>query len=186
MAEGGTKASRLNLVDLAGSEKISKTGAQGSVLEEAKNINKSLSALGNCISALTTGASHIPFRDSQLTRLLQVCARDLSARDLSSAVHKHANTHVTICPGFAARQHKDDYDCVLQVRRCSLRPSKQKNSVFLILRSVFLMLRCSPAAFNVEETIGTLRFAARAKLIKNVIKVLCIHLLPSCSATFIN
>ena len=41
------------------------------MLEEAKNINKSLSALGNCISALTTGASHIPFRDSQLTRLLQ-------------------------------------------------------------------------------------------------------------------
>ena len=108
MAEGGTKASRLNLVDLAGSEKISKTGAQGSVLEEAKNINKSLSALGNCISALTTGASHIPFRDSQLTRLLQVCARDLS-----SAVHKHANTRVTICPGFAARQHEDDHDCVL-------------------------------------------------------------------------
>ena len=72
LAEGGTKNSRLNLVDLAGSEKISKTGAQGSVLEEAKNINKSLSALGNCISALTTSASHIPFRDSQLTRLLQV------------------------------------------------------------------------------------------------------------------
>jgi kinesin family protein 5 len=72
LAEGGTKNSRLNLVDLAGSEKISKTGAQGSVLEEAKNINKSLSALGNCISALTTGASHVPFRDSQLTRLLQV------------------------------------------------------------------------------------------------------------------
>ena len=115
MAEGGTKASRLNLVDLAGSEKISKTGAQGSVLEEAKNINKSLSALGNCISALTTGASHIPFRDSQLTRLLQVCARDLSARDLSGIMSKHANARVTMCPGFAARQHEDDHDCVLQV-----------------------------------------------------------------------
>ncbi len=75
LAEGGTKASRLNLVDLAGSEKIAKTGAQGTVLEEAKNINKSLSALGNCISALTTGAAHIPFRDSQLTRLLQARAR---------------------------------------------------------------------------------------------------------------
>lgn len=75
LAEGGTKASRLNLVDLAGSEKIAKTGAQGTVLEEAKNISKSLSALGNCISALTTGAAHIPFRDSQLTRLLQARAR---------------------------------------------------------------------------------------------------------------
>ena len=72
MAEGGSKVSRLNLVDLAGSERISKTGVTGSVLEEAKNINKSLSALGNCISALTTGSGHVPFRDSQLTRLLQV------------------------------------------------------------------------------------------------------------------
>ena len=43
---------KLYLVDLAGSEKVSKTGAEGSVLEEAKNINKSLSALANVISAL--------------------------------------------------------------------------------------------------------------------------------------
>lgn len=46
---------KLYLVDLAGSEKVSKTGAEGSVLEEAKNINKSLSALGNVISALADG-----------------------------------------------------------------------------------------------------------------------------------
>ena len=43
---------KLYLVDLAGSEKVSKTGAEGAVLEEAKNINKSLSALANVISAL--------------------------------------------------------------------------------------------------------------------------------------
>lgn len=43
---------KLYLVDLAGSEKVSKTGAEGSVLDEAKNINKSLSALGNVIAAL--------------------------------------------------------------------------------------------------------------------------------------
>lgn len=46
---------KLYLVDLAGSEKVSKTGAQGSVLEEAKNINKSLTALGIVISALAEG-----------------------------------------------------------------------------------------------------------------------------------
>lgn len=46
---------KLYLVDLAGSEKVSKTGAEGAVLEEAKNINKSLSALGNVISALAEG-----------------------------------------------------------------------------------------------------------------------------------
>ncbi|XP_035460307.1 kinesin heavy chain-like [Scophthalmus maximus] len=63
---------KLYLVDLAGSEKVSKTGAEGSVLDEAKNINKSLSALGNVIAALSEGTkSHVPYRDSKMTRILQ-------------------------------------------------------------------------------------------------------------------
>uniref|UniRef100_A0A3Q3FIF6 Kinesin-like protein n=1 Tax=Labrus bergylta TaxID=56723 RepID=A0A3Q3FIF6_9LABR len=63
---------KLYLVDLAGSEKVSKTGAEGSVLDEAKNINRSLSALGNVISALAEGTkSHVPYRDSKMTRILQ-------------------------------------------------------------------------------------------------------------------
>ncbi|XP_025203439.1 kinesin heavy chain [Melanaphis sacchari] len=63
---------KLYLVDLAGSEKVSKTGAEGTVLDEAKNINKSLSALGNVISALAEDKkTHIPYRDSKLTRILQ-------------------------------------------------------------------------------------------------------------------
>ena len=69
------KSGKLILVDLAGSEKVEKTGAEGRVLEEAKSINKSLSALGNVINALTGGspgkANHVPFRDSKLTRILQ-------------------------------------------------------------------------------------------------------------------
>ncbi|XP_075037020.1 kinesin heavy chain [Mixophyes fleayi] len=63
---------KLYLVDLAGSEKVSKTGAEGAVLDEAKNINKSLSALGNVISALAEGTkTHVPYRDSKMTRILQ-------------------------------------------------------------------------------------------------------------------
>jgi kinesin family protein 5 len=63
---------KLYLVDLAGSEKVGKTGVEGTGLEEAKNINKSLSALGNVIAALADGSkSHIPYRDSKLTRILQ-------------------------------------------------------------------------------------------------------------------
>ncbi|KAK4596038.1 hypothetical protein RGQ29_014209 [Quercus rubra] len=68
------KTGKLVLVDLAGSEKVEKTGAEGRALEEAKMINKSLSALGNVINALTCGsgrANHIPYRDSKLTRILQ-------------------------------------------------------------------------------------------------------------------
>jgi kinesin family protein 5 len=69
---GSSKNGTLFLVDLAGSEKVGKTGASGQTLEEAKKINKSLSSLGNVINALTDGKStHIPYRDSKLTRILQ-------------------------------------------------------------------------------------------------------------------
>jgi hypothetical protein len=63
---------KLHLVDLAGSERQSKTLATGDRLKEAAKINLSLSCLGNVISALVDGKStHIPYRDSKLTRLLQ-------------------------------------------------------------------------------------------------------------------
>jgi hypothetical protein len=76
-------------VDLAGSERLNKTGSESMRLLEAKNINKSIAALGNCIAGLAQSSekaatqsrsligmqsqssmSHIPFRDSKLTRLL--------------------------------------------------------------------------------------------------------------------
>ena len=70
--DGGSKIGKLYLVDLAGSEKISKTGATGHTLEEAKIINKSLTTLGRVINNLTDGKStHVPYRESKLTRVLQ-------------------------------------------------------------------------------------------------------------------
>jgi hypothetical protein len=60
------------MVDLAGSERLSKTKAVGDRLKEAAKINLSLSSLCRVISALTDPkATHIPYRDSKLTRLLQ-------------------------------------------------------------------------------------------------------------------
>jgi hypothetical protein len=73
----GTKYSRtirskLLMVDLAGSERVRRTVSKGTRLSEAKSINTSLSALGNVIAALAEhNVSHIPYRDSKLTRLLQ-------------------------------------------------------------------------------------------------------------------
>lgn len=62
---------KLTLVDLAGSERVSKSGADGHQLKEAQSINKSLSALGDVIGALTTGGrQHIPYRNHPLTMLM--------------------------------------------------------------------------------------------------------------------
>lgn len=110
--ENHIRVGKLNLVDLAGSERQAKTGAQGERLKEATKINLSLSALGNVISALVDGKStHIPYRDSKLTRLLQ------------DSLGGNAKT--------------------------------------------VMVANVGPASYNVEETLTTLRYANRAKNIKN-------------------
>lgn len=106
---------KLNMVDLAGSERQSKTGSTGQRLQEATKINLSLSTLGNVISSLVKKSSHIPYRDSKLTRLLQ--------------------------------------------------DSLGGNSKTVMVANI------GPADYNYDETCNTLRYADRAKNIKNKPKI---------------
>ena len=111
---------KLTLVDLAGSERLKRTGAEGSRLKEGININKGLFVLGQVVSSLSElgqqGANgnthtHVPYRDSKLTRLLQ------------DSLGGNSRTIMVAC--------------------------------------------ISPADSNVEESINTLRYAQRARNIKN-------------------
>lgn len=107
---------RLNLIDLAGSERQSKSGSHGARLKEASRINLSLTCLSLVIRALTDSKStHIPYRNSKLTRLL------------SSSLGGNSKTLLIAC--------------------------------------------ISPEVTNLEETLNTLRFAQRTKLIKNEVRL---------------
>lgn len=72
---GAQKTGNLYLVDLAGSEKVGKTGASGQTLEEAKKINKSLSALGMVINALTDSKARCNRLPMSLVTLIHVFRR---------------------------------------------------------------------------------------------------------------
>ncbi len=75
---GAMTSGYMTLVDLAGSERLKTTGASGQRLREAQHINKSLSSLGDVISALGSGLKHVPYRNSKLTFLLQDSLREKS------------------------------------------------------------------------------------------------------------
>jgi hypothetical protein len=124
--KGRYASAKFHLVDLAGSERNKKTKATGSRFQESININSGLLALGNVIAALSGDdanrgggmsltKTHVPYRDSKLTRLLQ------------DSLGGNSKTCVVAC--------------------------------------------VSPVDTNFEETLNTLKYATRARNIKNTIKV---------------
>ncbi|CDJ29887.1 kinesin heavy chain-like protein, putative [Eimeria mitis] len=102
---------KLSLIDLAGSERVSKSGVTKERLVEAKEINKSLTALGDVISALSSGESFIPYRNHKLTQVM------------SDSLGGTAKT--------------------------------------------LMFVNISPADYNVDETVTSLMYASRVKLITN-------------------
>lgn len=111
---GTTSFGKLSLIDLAGSERINKSGVGGIGLQEAKNINSSLSCLSDVISALSNNAKHVPYRNNKLTQLMQ------------DSLGGNAKT--------------------------------------------LMIVNISPSDYNAEESLMSLHYGTRAKLIKNTAK----------------
>jgi len=130
---GAQKTGNLYLVDLAGSEKVGKTGASGQTLEEAKKINKSLSALGMVINALTEKAKHIPYRDSKLTRILQESLGGNSRTTLiincSPASFNEAETLSTLRFGIRAKSIKNTARVNAELSPLELKNLLQKSQI---------------------------------------------------------
>ena len=99
-ADGGGKISILTLVDLAGSERVSKSGSVGIRLEEAKQINKSISAVGNCVAALTSGGrlKHVCVLPSSSLPHLFLVLRSPVALQIWGSCELWADTLFNLCP----------------------------------------------------------------------------------------
>lgn len=93
LMNGECTKSKLWLVDLAGSERLAKTDAQGERLKEAQNINRSLAALGDVVSALATKSSHVPYRYAFVLSVSQTCTSFLYT-DLVIVVSGIPSSHI--------------------------------------------------------------------------------------------
>uniref|UniRef100_A0A7N0UUT3 Kinesin motor domain-containing protein n=1 Tax=Kalanchoe fedtschenkoi TaxID=63787 RepID=A0A7N0UUT3_KALFE len=97
---GAIMRGNLHLIDLAGSERVERSEAVGDRLKEAQHINKSLSALGDVIFALAQKNSHVPFRNSKLTQILQSSlggqAKTLMFVQLNPDVESYSETISTL------------------------------------------------------------------------------------------
>ena len=97
---GSIQHGNLHLVDLAGSERVDRSEVIGDRLREAQHINKSLSALGDVIFSLSQKSSHVPYRNSKLTQLLQTSlggqAKTLMFVQINSEVSSYSETISTL------------------------------------------------------------------------------------------
>jgi hypothetical protein len=90
--------SSLIFVDLAGSERNKKTGVTEAILNEVRNINKSLASLKNCVFALNSKGRHVPYRDSKLTRILTTSLRgDHKTTFIVTCTSHYTSIEETLC-----------------------------------------------------------------------------------------
>merc|ERR1719215_1086633 len=117
---------KLSMIDLAGSERVSQTNNKGMRMIEGANINRSLLALGNCITALSSAVAFVPYRDSKMTRLLKDSlggnCRTVMIANASPGHLNYEDTHNTL--KYANRAKSIKTKAVRNVVRVSCHASK--------------------------------------------------------------
>ncbi len=152
----------------------SHTTAPGDRLKEGIKINLSLTALGNVISALVDGkGGHVPYRDSKLTRLLQVgwagggscshSSEELSPAARACSIWLRPNSQLHACAALDRQPASGHAQATFLPRPARHNPqdSLGGNTKTVMVANV------GPADWNFDETMSTLRYASRAKNIQN-------------------
>lgn len=140
---------KLSMIDLAGSERAQSTKCTGLRFKEGANINKSLLALGNCINKLADGSKHIPYRDSNLTRILKDSlggnCQTLMIANVSPSSLTYDDTYNTL--KYASRAKK-------------IKTTVRQNTIQSNMPKEYLLKRCNSQAEEIE------RLKARVKLLE--------------------
>jgi hypothetical protein len=164
-ATGNTTLGKLYLIDLAGSERPAKSGVIGDAYAEAVAINKSLTVLGNCISALVNGEKQISFRDSPITRILQYSLTGHGRTSIIVTIRPDSpNLSETICTlKFAERAQKVEAQMTPaayqeQAIEIMNRRAEQDNS---LADAALMSHACKAWAKEIKESVGSREQAVR-------------------------
>lgn len=148
---------KLSMIDLAGSERAQSTKCKGLRFKEGANINKSLLALGNCINKLADGCKHIPYRDSNLTRILKDSlggnCQTLMIANVSPSSLTYEDTYNTL--KYASRAKK-------------IRTVCKQNVITTNMPKEFLLKKCNEQHSELEKLKADLeKYKERSKMLEN-------------------
>jgi hypothetical protein len=143
---GNIVRGKLTLVDLAGSERVSKSGATGEQLKEAQSINKSLSALGDVIGALTSGSQHVPYRNNPLTMLM------------SDSIGGNAKSLMFVCCSPSDYNQRESQQSLDFAKRCrNVRNNVQRSSTSSGQLTQIRQLKAELAKIKTKEKSSTVK-----------------------------
>ncbi|KAG5680018.1 hypothetical protein PVAND_009551 [Polypedilum vanderplanki] len=148
---------KLSMIDLAGSERAQSTKCKGLRFKEGANINKSLLALGNCINKLADGSKHIPYRDSNLTRILKDSlggnCQTLMIANISPSSITYEDTYNTL--KYASRAKK-------------IRTTCKQNVITTNMPKEFLLKKCNDQTSEIERLKSEIeKYKERTKILES-------------------